>query len=180
MAISTALSTYFKKELLKGSHDFDAHTFRVALIKVGAARDYDSDMGSYSYLTGGPQYSGQADPSAASDQVTGTGYTSVYDSFSTGTEAVLATTIPDGAGGFNSVTYPKIDGSKAIVDFDDAVFQSVTVAAAGCVLYNASMSAGSDNVIATFDFGGTVSATAGDFTVQFPTPDETNAILRIA
>jgi hypothetical protein len=38
MAITTALSKYFKQELLKGSHDFDAHTFRVALIKVGAAR----------------------------------------------------------------------------------------------------------------------------------------------
>jgi len=176
MAITTALSKYFKQELLKGSHDFDAHTFRVALIKVSAARDYDSDMGSYSYLTGGPQFSGQADPSAASDQVTGTGYTSTYDAFATGTAAVLATTDSGG----NSVTYPKIDGTKAIVDFNDAVFQSVTVAAAGCVLYNASMSASDNNVIATFDFGGTVSATAGDFTVQFPTPDSSNAILRIA
>jgi len=56
----------------------------------------------------------------------------------------------------------------------------VTVSAIGCILYNATMSAASNNLIASFDFGGTVSATAGDFTVQFPTPDATNAILRIA
>jgi hypothetical protein len=31
-----------------------------------------------------------------------------------------------------------------------------------------------------FDFGGTVSATAGDFTIQFPTANSSNAIIRIA
>ena len=46
MAITTELSKFFKQELLKGSHDFDAHTFRVALIKVGAARNYNKDVGS--------------------------------------------------------------------------------------------------------------------------------------
>ena len=33
MAITTALSNAFKLELLKGNHDFDSDTFRVALIK---------------------------------------------------------------------------------------------------------------------------------------------------
>ena len=33
MAITTALSNAFKLELLKGNHDFDNDTFRVALIK---------------------------------------------------------------------------------------------------------------------------------------------------
>ena len=105
MAITTELSKFFKQELLKGSHDFDAHTFRVALIKVGAARNYNKDVGSYSYLTGGPIASGETDPSAASDQVTGTGYTSTFDTFSTGAAAVLATTTPAGA----SITYPAIE-----------------------------------------------------------------------
>jgi hypothetical protein len=69
---------------------------------------------------------------------------------------------------------------KAIVDFDDAVFQSVTVEAEGCILYNSNMNSTDNNIVAVFDFGGNVSATAGDFTVQFPTADETNAIIRIA
>lgn len=176
MAITTELSKFFKQELLKGSHDFDAHTFRVALIKVGAARNYNKDVGSYSFLTGGPIAAGESDPSAATDQVSGTGYDSTFDTFGTGAAAVLATTTPAGA----SITYPAISGDKAIIDFADAVFASVTVSAIGCILYNASMSAASNNLIASFDFGGTVSATAGDFTVQFPTPDATNAILRIA
>ena len=185
MAITTALSKYFKQELLKGNHDFDNDTFRVKLIKVGATRDYDSDVGMVSYLTGGTQYAGQASGEVSGngdEEVSGTGYTGTYDSFSSAPEAVLATT---DAGG-SSVVYPLISGTKAIVDFDDTVFQSVTVAAIGCILYNDTMggSAGNgaslNNVIATFDFGGTVSATAGDFTVQFPTPDSNNAILRIA
>ena len=36
------------------------------------------------------------------------------------------------------------------------------------------------NVIAVFDFGGTVSATAGDFTIQFPAPGASTSILRLA
>tara|TARA_R100001377_G_scaffold43808_2_gene24860 strand:+ start:4898 stop:5467 length:570 start_codon:yes stop_codon:yes gene_type:complete len=189
MAITTALSKYFKQELLKGTHDFDNDTFRVKLIKVGATRDYNAELGMVAFLTGGTQFAGQAGSEVtgnASEEVTGTGYDSVYNSFSGAPEAVLATQVPDGSGGFNSVTYPLISGTKAIVDFNDTVFQSVTVAAIGCILYNDTMggSAGNgsslNNVVATFDFGGTVSATAGDFTVQFPTPDATSAILRIA
>ena len=176
MAITTELSKFFKQELLKGSHDFDTHTFRVALIKDGAARNYNKDVGSYSYLTGGPIASGQTDPSAASDQVSGTGYDSTFDTFSTGAAAVLATTNAAGA----SVSYPLIDGDKAIIDFADAVFSSVTVTAVGCILYNASMSASQNNLIACFDFSGSVSATAGDFTVQFPVADSSTAIIRIA
>ena len=189
MAITTALSKYFKQELLKGSHDFVNDTFRVKLIKVGATRDYDSNVGMVSYLTGGTLYEGQASGEVSGngdEEVSGTGYTGNYNSFTGAPEAVLATTNSNG----DSIVYPLLVGSagseKAIVDFNDTVFQSVTVAAIGCILYNDTMggSAGSgsakNNVIATFDFGGTVSATAGDFTVQFPTPDATNAILRIA
>jgi hypothetical protein len=33
---------------------------------------------------------------------------------------------------------------------------------------------------AVIDFGGTVSATAGDLTIEFPTADASNAIVRIA
>ena len=184
MPVTTALSKFFKQELLKGNHDFDNDTLRVALIKKNADRSYNENMGSYTYLTGGAQFSGGTDNSLASDQATGAGYDSgsgtTFHTYSTGAIAALATTAPDGS----ARVYPYIVGSsgsyKAIVDFDDAVFQSVTVEAEGCVLYNSNMNATDNNVVATFDFGGNVSATAGDFTVQFPTADETNAIIRIA
>ena len=36
------------------------------------------------------------------------------------------------------------------------------------------------NVVAVIDFGGTVSATAGDLTIEFPAADASNAVIRIA
>ena len=72
-----------------------------------------------------------------------------------------------------------MDGTTAVMDFDDAVFTSVTVQADGCILYNPNADSAA-NVIAVFDFGGTVSATAGDFTIQFPAPGASTSILRLA
>ena len=43
MAITTALSNAFKLELLKGNHDFDNDTFRVALIKENPTGTYGAN-----------------------------------------------------------------------------------------------------------------------------------------
>ena len=153
MAITTALSNAFKLELLKGNHDFDNDTFRVALIKENPSGTFDATTVAYSEL--------------GSDQASGTGYTGTFDTISTGAEAAIAT------------GYPQMDGTTAVMDFDDAVFTSVTVQADGCILYNPNADSAA-NVIAVFDFGGTVSATAGDFTIQFPAPGASTSILRLA
>jgi len=153
MAITTALSNAFKLELLKGNHDFDNDTFRVALIKENPSGTYDATTVAYTDL--------------GSDQASGTGYTSTFDTISTGAQAAIAT------------GYPQMDGTTAVMDFDDAVFTNVTVQADGCILYNPNADS-SANVIAVFDFGGTVSATAGDFTIQFPAPGASTSILRLA
>jgi hypothetical protein len=153
MAISTALSNAFKLELLKGNHDFDNDTFRVALIKETPTGTFGAATVAYSEL--------------GSDQASGTGYTSTFDTVSTGAQAAIAT------------GYPQMDGTTAVMDFDDAVFTSVTVQADGCILYNPNADSAA-NVIAVFDFGGTVSATAGDFTIQFPAPGASTSILRLA
>ena len=153
MAITTALSNAFKLELLKGNHDFDNDTFRVALIKESPTGTYDATTVAYTDL--------------GSDQASGTGYTSTFDTVSTGAQAAIAT------------GYPQMDGTTAVMDFDDAVFTNVTVQADGCILYNPNADS-SANVIAVFDFGGTVSATAGDFTIQFPAPGASTSILRLA
>ena len=153
MAITTALSNAFKLELLKGNHDFDNDTFRVALIKETPTGTFGAATVAYSEL--------------GTDQASGTGYTSTFDTVSTGAQAAIAT------------GYPQMDGTTAVMDFDDAVFTSVTVQADGCILYNPNADSAA-NVIAVFDFGGTVSATAGDFTIQFPAPGASTSILRLA
>ncbi len=156
----TGLSNAFKLELLKGNHDFDSDTMRVALIKENPTASFGPATVSYSEL--------------GTDQASGSGYTGVYDTLSTGATATLSTTDASG----NATTYPQMSGTTAILDFDDAVFQSVTTAADGCILYNPQFTV--NNVIAVFDFGGTVSATSGDFTVQFPAPGASTSILRLA
>jgi len=155
MAITTALSNAFKLELLKGNHDFDNDTFRVALIKETPTGTYGAATVAYSELA------------TNSDDPSGVGYAGVFDTISTGAAAAIAT------------GYPQMDGTTAVMDFDDAVFTSVTVQADGCILYNPNADSAA-NVIAVFDFGGTVSATAGDFTIQFPAPGASTSILRLA
>ncbi len=158
--ITTGLSNAFKLELLKGNHDFDSDTMRVALIKENPSANYGPTTVSYSEL--------------GTDQASGSGYTGVYNTLTTGATAALSTTDASG----NSTTYPQMSGTTAILDFNDAVFQSVTTSADGCILYNPQFA--TNNIIAIFDFGGTVSATSGDFTVQFPAPGASTSILRLA
>ena len=68
-------------------------------------------------------------------------------------------------------------GTTAFLDFTDEVFANVTTSCDGCIIYNSSQS---NKAICVIDFGGTVSATAGDLTIEFPTADASNAIIRIA
>ena len=70
-----------------------------------------------------------------------------------------------------------LSGSTAFVDFADEVFSNLTISADGAIIYNASQG---NKAIAVFDFGGTVTATSGDFTVVFPTADSSNAVIRIS
>ena len=75
----TALSNAFKLELLKGNHDFDNDTFRVALIKENPSGTYDATTVAYTDL--------------GSDQASGTGYTGTFDTISTGAWQLLLVVI---------------------------------------------------------------------------------------
>ena len=68
-------------------------------------------------------------------------------------------------------------GTTAMVDFADEVFSNVTTSADGCIIYNSSAS---NKAICVIDFGGTVSATAGDLTIEFPAVGTSTAVIRIA
>lgn len=70
-----------------------------------------------------------------------------------------------------------LDSSTAIVDFNDTVWSSATISADGAIIYNSSKS---NRAIAVIDFGGTVTSTAGDFTVQFPVAAAATAIIRLS
>jgi hypothetical protein len=145
MAITTAMCTSFKSELLGGLHDLDTDSLKLALIKASPTGTYGAATTNYSDVTGN------------SDEASGTNYTA-------GGQVLDGATI-------------STDGTTAIVDFTDEVFANVTVSADGCIIYN---TANSNSAICVIDFGGTVSATAGDLTIEFPTADASNAIVRIA
>ena len=49
--------------------------------------------------------------------------------------------------------------------------------ARGCLIYNSSQS---NKAVASIDFGGDKTSTAGDFTIQFPAAAASTAIIRIA
>jgi|TARA_B100000902_G_scaffold160259_1_gene155996 hypothetical protein len=145
MAITTAMCTSFKSELLGGIHDLDTHTLKLALIKASPSGTYNATTTNYSTVTGN------------SDEASGTNYS---------------------AGGQNlDGAAISVSGTTAIVDFTDEVFASATISADGCIIYNSSAS---NKAICVIDFGGTKTSTNGDFTIQFPTADASNAIIRIA
>ena len=144
MAITTAMCSSFKQELLGGVHDLDTDTLKLALIKASPSGTYGAATTNYSDVTGN------------SDEASGSGYSA-------------------GGGTLDSPVIT-LSGTTAFVDFADEAFSNVTVSADGCIIYNSSQS---NKAIAVFDFGGTVSATSGTLTVQFPTADATNAVIRL-
>lgn len=141
MAITQAMCTSFKKELLEGIHDFrdGGDTFKIALYTSSASLDESTTE----YTT--------------TNEVTGAGYT---------------------AGG-NTLTNvdPTSSGTTAFLDFADTTWSSATITAAGALIYNSS---DGDRAVAVLDFGGDKTSTNGDFTIQFPTANASNAIVRIA
>ena len=63
MAITTAMCTSFKSELLGGVHDLDTDSIKLALIKASPSGTYDATTTNYSDVTGN------------SDEASGTNYT---------------------------------------------------------------------------------------------------------
>ena len=151
MAITSAICTSFKKELLEGLMDFNAtsgSTFKIALIKANA-----SQSGTYSAAT-----TNYSDVTGNSDELPATGgYTT----------------------GGNTLTNidPTTSGTTALVDFADTTWTSATFTTRGCIIYNTSQS---NKAVMVIDFGADFSVSGGTFQIQFPTANASDAILRIA
>ena len=143
MAITTAMWTSFKKELLEAKHNFlnsGGSTFNLALYTSSASLG----AGTTAYTT--------------SNEVSGTNYTA---------KGAALTRVD-----------PSSSGTTALTDFADLTFSNATVTARGALIFNDSASG--DPSVCALDFGGDKTSTAGDFTIQFPTADASNAIIRIA
>ena len=82
-----------------------------------------------------------------------------------------------GGGTLTNVT-PTTSGTTALTDFADLTFSSATITANGALIYNDT--AAGDPSVVVLAFGGDKTSTAGDFTIQFPAADASNAIIRIA
>ena len=142
MAITQAMCTSFKKELLEGTHNFKnsgGGTFKLALFTSSASLG----AATTAYAT--------------SNEVSGTGYSA-------------------GGSALTRVD-PTSSGTTAFTDFADLTFSTATITANGALIYNSSAS---DKAVIVLAFGGDKTSTAGDFTIQFPTADASNAIIRIA
>jgi hypothetical protein len=137
------------------------NTFKQELL--GGIHDLDTDVIKLALIKATPTGSygaattNYSDVTGNSDEASGTGYTA-------GGQALDSATIT-------------LSGSTAFVDFADEVIVTATVSADGCIIYNSSKA---NRAIAVIDFGGTKTSTNGDFTIQFPTADASNAIIRIA
>ena len=143
MAITQAMCTSFKQELLEAVHNFKnsgGNTFRLALYTSSATMS----AATTAYTT--------------SQEASGTNYTA--------------------KGASLTRVDPSTSGTTALTDFADLTFSNATVTARGAMIFNDSASG--DPAVCILDFGGDKTSTAGDFTIQFPTADASNAIIRIA
>jgi len=101
-----------------------------------------------------------------------TAATTVY----TTANEVIGTGYTAGGNTLTNVT-PTTSGTTALTDFADTTWSTSTITARGAMIYN---STNGNRAVAILDFGSDKVSTAGDFTIIFPTPDATNAIIRIA
>lgn len=73
---------------------------------------------------------------------------------------------------------PTSSGTTAFTDFGDAQWASASFTAASALIYNDTAAA--NEAVSVHDFGGDKTASGGNFDIQFPAADSSNAILRLA
>lgn len=135
-------------------------SFKVGILSA----DFDFDTGTsqtfkIALYTSSATLSAATTAYSTSNEVTGTGY-------SAGGEALTISQVPTSS------------GTTAFIDFADVTWTTATITARGALIYLAN---GTTNpAVAVLDFGGDKTSTAGNFTIQFPAADASNAILRIA
>ena len=105
------------------------------------------------------------------------GYSASSTVYQTGNEVSSSGTNYTTAGNNLTNNGVAIASNIAYIDFADLTFSSVTLTAAGAAIYKST--GGGNQLVLVLDFGGNKTATNGDFVIQFPTPDTSNAIIRL-
>lgn len=159
MAITQAMCTSFKAEILLAVHDFretGGDTFKLALYTSSASLDANTTA----YSSSNEVSSSGTNYSAGGGTLTRLGVVTSNNTASTGT-------------GFT--------------DFSDLTFANATITARGALIYNNTPSANSNAnttltnaAVAVLDFGSDKTSTDGDFTIIFPAATNAAAIIRIA
>tara|TARA_R110002073_G_scaffold59435_2_gene149865 strand:- start:258 stop:710 length:453 start_codon:yes stop_codon:yes gene_type:complete len=150
MAITQAMCTSFKTELMTATHNFatNGNAFKLALYAEGS----------------GGKSSTTATLGAATTAFTTTGEVASSGTYVTGGLALTKVA-------------PTSSGTTAFTDFADRSFTTATITAMGALIYN---DTNGNKAVAVLDFGSNKTSTSGTFTIQFPTADASNAIIRIA
>jgi len=157
MAITQAMTTSFKAELLLAVHDFrdtGGDTYKLAL--YSSAATLDANTTAYT----------------ATNEVTHANYTAGGSALTNLGVTATNTNAATGTGW---------------LDFSDLTFANITATARGALIYNTTPSAnGTANTaltnasVAVLDFGADKTSTDGDFTIIFPAGAASTAIIRIA
>ena len=105
------------------------------------------------------------------------GYSTSSTVYQTGNEVSSSGTNYTTAGNTLTNSGVSITSNIAFIDFADLTFSSVTLTAAGAAIYKST--GGGNQLVLVLDFGGNKTATNGDFVIQFPTNDSSNAIIRL-
>ena len=157
MAITQAMCTSFKAEIMLAVHDFrptGGDTFKLALYTSSAS--IDANTTAYS----------------ATNEVSGTNYTAGGGTLTNLGVVTSNNTASTGTG---------------YTDFSDLTFANATITARGALIYNSTPSANSNAnttltnaAVCVLDFGSDKTSTAGDFSIIFPAATNTTAIIRIA
>ena len=152
MAITQAVCNTFKRDLLKGFNDFASggSTFKIALFTSSASLGASTE----DYST--------------SNEITNTS----GSAYSAGGLALTGQSVTGGT-----------SASTAYVDFsNDPNWTSASFTANGAMIYNTTTDGGSGttDAVCILAFGSDFTATNCRFTVQFPNPTTSTAILRLS
>ena len=129
MAISQAVCTSFKQELLQGIHNFTNGSGGGTTTSTGSGNTFKLAL-----YTSSASLGAATTAFTTSNEVSGTGYSS-------------------GGSALTNVT-PTTSSTTALTDFADLTFSSSTITARGAMIYNSSTTAGSANrAVLILDFG---------------------------
>lgn len=152
---TTAICNSFKQELLAMTPHTAADVYKILLIKASPTGTYNASVTN----VGTP---GSGTPSTSN----------------VGTDEVAASGTYTSGGATLSGFSATLQTSTGCLDFTSPItFTGATISASAAIIYNSSRS---NRAVAVYDFGGTISSTAGTFTINLPAVGAGTSLVRVA